>query len=97
MTRYLNSLADGRSFALIEMGSNESIKQAAMAGLGVAFLSLHTAMEELRQGRLALVRAPGLPLVRQWRLARPRAAPLSPATARIRAEILAMKGDFLPK
>ncbi|MDD2868705.1 LysR substrate-binding domain-containing protein [Neomegalonema sp.] len=97
MTRYLDSLADGRGFTLIEMGSNESIKQAAMAGLGVAFLSLHTAMEELRQGRLALVRAPGLPLVRQWRLARARAAPLGPATARIRAEILAMKGDFLPK
>ncbi|WP_018632589.1 LysR family transcriptional regulator [Neomegalonema perideroedes] len=97
MARYLDSLADGRGFELIEMGSNESIKQAAMAGLGMAFLSLHTAMEELRQGRLALVRAPGLPLVRQWRLVRPRAAPLSPATARIRAEILAMKGDFLPK
>ena len=96
MTRYLDSLADGRLFDLIEMGSNESIKQAVMAGLGLAFLSLHTVMEELRQGRLALVRAPGLPLVRQWFLVRPLDAPPDPAAARVRAEILGLKGDFLP-
>lgn len=96
MTRYLDSLADGRLFDLIEMGSNESIKQAVMAGLGLAFLSLHTVTEELRQGRLALVRAPGLPLVRQWFLVRPLDAPPDPAAARVRAEILGLKGAFLP-
>ncbi len=96
MTRYLDSLADGRLFDLIEMGSNESIKQAVMAGLGLAFLSLHTVTEELRQGRLALVRAPGLPLVRQWFLVRPLDAPPDSAVTRVRAEILGLKGAFLP-
>lgn len=96
MTRYLDGLADGRLFDLVEMGSNESIKQAVMAGLGLAFLSLHTATEELRQGRLALIAAPGLPLLRRWFLVRPLAAPARPAVERVRAEILAMKGAFLP-
>lgn len=96
MTRYLDGLADGRLFDLVEMGSNESIKQAVMAGLGLAFLSLHTVTEELRQGRLALIQAPGLPMLRQWFLVRPSAAPSRPAVERVRAETLGMAGAFLP-
>ena len=96
MTRYLDGRAEGRVFDLVEMGSNETIKQAVMAGLGLAFLSLHTVMDELRAGRLELVHAPGLPLVRHWFLVHPLHATLGPAAAAVQARIIALDGSFLP-
>jgi DNA-binding transcriptional LysR family regulator len=50
----------------IEMGSNESIKQAVMAGLGIAMLSAHTIAAEVKEGWLAVLDAEGLPIIRQW-------------------------------
>lgn len=50
----------------MEMDSNETIKQAVIAGLGVAFISLHTVASELRDGRLAVLDIAGLPVMRQW-------------------------------
>ncbi len=97
MTRYLDGQAGGREFDLTVMGSNETIKQAVMAGLGLAFLSLHTVTEELRAGRLVTLDAPGLPLIRQWFLVHPLHAALTPAAAAIHARILTMQGSFLPE
>lgn len=53
-----------------EMGSNETIKQAVMAGLGLSLLSAHTIEMELAAGRLAVLDVVGLPIVRQWFLVR---------------------------
>ena len=50
----------------MEIGSNETIKQAVMAGLGVALISAHTVAAELEDGRLISFDVPGLPIVRQW-------------------------------
>ncbi|MGV6872025.1 LysR family transcriptional regulator [Pseudochelatococcus sp. B33] len=96
MTRYLDSQAEGRVFALTVMGSNETIKQAVMAGLGIAFLSLHTVMDELQAGRLVALDVAGLPLMRQWFLVHPAATRLSPAAALIHAQIEALGASFLP-
>lgn len=49
-----------------EMDSNETIKQAVMAGLGVAFISAHTVAWEVEAGRLAVLDVVGLPIRRQW-------------------------------
>jgi DNA-binding transcriptional LysR family regulator len=49
-----------------ELSSNEAIKQMCAAGLGVAFLSLHTCGLELRTGLLALLPVAGYPIERQW-------------------------------
>jgi len=49
-----------------EMGSNETIKQAVMAGLGIAFLSAHTIEQELQLGKLAILDVEGMPIRRQW-------------------------------
>src|SRR5574340_209321 len=49
-----------------EMGSNETIKQAVMAGMGIAFLSAHTVGLEMAVGRLARLPVVGTPLMRQW-------------------------------
>ncbi|MFB9269165.1 LysR family transcriptional regulator [Bradyrhizobium erythrophlei] len=50
----------------MEMDSNETIKQAVMAGLGVAFISQHTVFHELEDGRLVVLKVKGLPVIRQW-------------------------------
>lgn len=49
-----------------EMGSNETIKQAVMAGLGIAFISAHTIEQELQLGRLVILDVIGMPIRRQW-------------------------------
>lgn len=49
-----------------EMGSNETIKQAVMAGLGVAFISAHTIEQELQLDRLVILDVVGMPIRRQW-------------------------------
>jgi molybdate transport repressor ModE-like protein len=50
----------------MEMSSNETIKQAVMAGLGIAFISAHTVAHELAEGRVVVLDVAGLPIVRQW-------------------------------
>ena len=65
--------------ATMEMTSNETIKQAVMAGLGLGFLSLHTVRTELASGRLVLLDVIGLPLRRQWFVVRRAARRLVPA------------------
>ncbi|CCE11205.1 RuBisCO operon transcriptional regulatory protein, LysR family [Bradyrhizobium sp. STM 3843] len=50
----------------MEMDSNETIKQAVIAGLGIAFISQHTVSHELEEGRLIALKIPGLPIIRQW-------------------------------
>jgi len=54
--------------ATMELGSNETIKQAVMAGLGLSFLSQHTIGLECSVGRLAILNINGTPVKRQWRL-----------------------------
>ncbi len=49
-----------------EMGSNETIKQAVMAGLGIAFISAHTVEQELDLGKLVILDVVGTPIRRQW-------------------------------
>ncbi len=51
-----------------EMGSNETLKQAVMAGLGVSFLSHHTFAIEAAAGRLSRLNVRGTPIEREWNL-----------------------------
>lgn len=74
--------------ASMEMDSNETIKQAVMAGLGLSFLSLHTVRGELESGRLALLDVVGLPLQRQWYLVRRATRRLVPAAEEFGAFLL---------
>ena len=50
----------------VELGSNETIKQAVMAGLGIALISSHTIAQEVEFGRLRVLEVEGLPIKRQW-------------------------------
>jgi len=62
-----------------EMPSNESIKQAVMAGMGLAFISLHTVNLEHRTGHLVLLDLRGLPVMRDWYVLHRATRNLSPA------------------
>jgi len=50
----------------MEMGTNEAIKQAVQAGMGLGILSLHSAELELETGRLAVLNVEHFPMVRHW-------------------------------
>jgi LysR family transcriptional regulator, low CO2-responsive transcriptional regulator len=79
------------------MSSNETIKQAVIAGLGIAFISAHTVATELDERRLATLDVVGLPVVRQWFvLSRKDKILLPPARAML--EFLSVRGaQFLPR
>ena len=49
-----------------EMSSNEAIKQMCVAGFGIAFLSMHTCVLELRAGLLRLLPMARNPIQRDW-------------------------------
>ena len=64
-----------------EMTSNESIKQAVMAGMGLAFISMHTISLEQQTGHLVLLDVKGLPVMRTWYVLHLAGKSLSPAAA----------------
>jgi LysR family transcriptional regulator, low CO2-responsive transcriptional regulator len=65
----------------IDSGSNETIKQAVMAGLGIALLSAHTVAAEVASGRLVLLDVQGLPIRRDWYVVRRADKVLGPAAS----------------
>ena len=80
----------------MEMGSNETIKQAVIAGLGIAFISAHTVAVELADRRLVALDVVGLPVMRTWfivNLARKR---LLPSAAALRQFMIEQGRTFLP-
>lgn len=80
----------------MEMGSNETIKQAVMAGLGIAFLSAHTVAAEIGDGRLVALDVLGLPIVRQWFIVHLARRRLLPAAAALRQFLMDEGQRFLP-
>lgn len=50
----------------MELGSSEALKQAVMAGLGIAVLSLHTIQLERDVNKLIVLDVEGFPLKRRW-------------------------------
>jgi DNA-binding transcriptional LysR family regulator len=80
----------------MEMSSNETIKQAVIAGLGISFISAHTVAVELEGGRMVVLDVAGLPVIRQWFLVRRRDKVLLPP-ARALLDFLSSEGaKFLP-
>jgi DNA-binding transcriptional LysR family regulator len=82
---------------VITLGSNETIKQAVMAGMGISLLSLHTLSLELRTGEIALLDVTGTPIERIWHVAHMASKRLSPAGESCRAYLLEHTAEFLGK
>jgi DNA-binding transcriptional LysR family regulator len=75
--------------------SNESIKQAVMAGMGLGFVSLHTLPLELQARQLTVLNVRGTPVVRTWHIVYRRSKKLSPATQAFKEFVLAYGAKFL--
>jgi DNA-binding transcriptional LysR family regulator len=80
----------------MEMGSNETIKQAVIAGLGIAFLSAHTVAAEVADGRLVVLDVVGLPVMRRWFVVHLKRKRLLPAAAALREYLIGEGHSFLP-
>ena len=67
-----NSMEDGFGEHLADLNiamqirSTETIKQAVIAGMGIAFLSAHTISLELQAGSLAMLDVQGFPVMLNW-------------------------------
>ncbi len=79
-----------------EFGSNETIKQAVMARMGVAFISAHTIAMEIEIGRLAVLDVVETPVLRQWFVVRRADRARSPAIAAFETFIAERGRGFLP-
>jgi LysR family transcriptional regulator for metE and metH len=80
----------------MEIGSNETIKQAVMAGLGVSFISAHTVAAEIADGRLCQLNVEGLPLMREWFAVRRMDKRMLPAAEAMWTFLTSDGAKFLP-
>jgi len=75
----------GRQFSRLNIAmqihSTETIKQAVVAGMGIAFLSAHTLSLDLLAGNLVVLDVQGFPAILNWYLVHNRAKRLPPVAA----------------
>ena len=72
----------------MELKSNDAIKQAVKANLGLSFLSLHTIGLELQAAQLSILDVRGSPVVRAWHVVHAMSKLLSPAAEAFRYFVL---------
>ncbi len=65
--------------------SNETIKQAVMAGMGIAVISRHTIGLELALGLVRTLPVQGFPVMRSWFVVRRRSMPMMPSHTHLQA------------
>ncbi len=80
------------SYLGTEFGSNETIKQSVMAGIGIALLSAHTVSAEVNDGRLVVLNVKGTPVIRYWFIVKQVEKMFMPLTERI-WRFIAAEGD----
>ena len=78
-----------------ELPSNETIKQAVMAGMGLSFLSMRTVRHELASGHLALLDVQGLPQINHWYVTHLRSKKLSPAAKAFKEFLIEQGGPLM--
>ena len=96
LTEWLFAAAGIQPRIAMEITSNETIKQAVIADLGVALISAHTVAAEIDDGRLVIVNVVGLPVVRQWYAVRRSALRLGPAGSLFWSFLTEHARQFMP-
>ena len=79
----------------MEMPSNETIKQAVMAGMGLSFLSTRTVRHELASGHIATVDIEGLPRMGHWYVTHLSQKKLSPAARSFKDFLIEQGGGLM--
>lgn len=80
----------------MEMSSNEAIKQAVQAGLGLGILSLQTLEMELALKRLAVLDVEGFPILRHWYIVHRADKRLSPVALAFKEFVLGPAAEVTP-
>jgi DNA-binding transcriptional LysR family regulator len=81
----------------MEMSSNETIKQAMIAELGISFLSLHTIGNELANQQLTILDVQDTPIMRTWHVVALAKRNASQATEAFRYFMLEKGAEILTK
>ena len=79
----------------MEMSSNETIKQAVMADLGISFLSLHTIGSELANKQIVILDIQNTPIIRTWHVVALTKRNASQAAEAFRYFVLEKGGEIL--
>jgi LysR family transcriptional regulator for metE and metH len=80
----------------MQIGSNETIKQAVIAGLGIAVISAHTVAAEINDRRLVAFNVAELPVMRTWFVVKRADKRLLPAPSALWEFIKTSGSNFLP-
>lgn len=78
-----------------EIGGNADIKNAVMAGMGVAFISAHTVALECKAGKLCILDVEGMPENRDWYVVRLKGTVLGPAAQAFSDFVAENGGQFM--
>lgn len=79
----------------IEMSSNEAIKQAVEAGLGLGIVSIHTLELELETKRLVVLDVEDFPIIRHWHIVQRSGKRLSPVAQAFKQFVLEEAEHFI--
>ena len=79
----------------IEMTSNEAIKQAVEAGLGLGIVSIHTLELELETKRLVILDVEDFPVMRHWHIVQRSGKRLSPVAQTFKQFVLEEAEQFI--
>ncbi|WP_018236307.1 LysR family transcriptional regulator [Ensifer sp. BR816] len=92
---YFFTSQDLRLPSTMEMDSNENIKQAVMANMGIAFISAHTIALERQANKLRVLAAEGMPAMREWFVVHLKGKRLSPAASSFKSFVNNEGPDFM--
>lgn len=67
----------------MELTSNEAVKQAVKAGIGISIMPIIGIQNELKLEQLKIIKVKGLPIVSRWNLAYSKGKRLSPAAVEL--------------
>jgi len=77
------------------MSSNEAIKQAVEAGLGLGIVSIHTLELELQTQRLVILNVKDFPIQRHWHIVQRSGKRLSPVAVAFKQFVLDEAVQFI--
>lgn len=81
----------------MELVSNEAVKQAVIAGLGLSVMPIIGLRNELNQGILKKIPIKGLPIITNWNLVYAKGKNLTPAAKELVDHIIATKESIIAK
>lgn len=81
----------------MEIASNETIKQAVIAGMGLAFLSIHALTLERQVGWVSVLDVEGFPAMRSWYVVHRRSKQLPPVAMAFKAFLQEEGADQIGK